>query len=56
MNAPRIMVAAVLLGSVTSFIFIVSVLFSINDFDGLITSEFSCGFPLTVRSILRRSS
>lgn len=40
MNAPRIMVAAVLLGSVTSFIFIVCVLFSINDFDGLITSEY----------------
>jgi hypothetical protein len=39
MNAPRIMVTAVLLGSVTSFIFIVCVLFSINDFEGLITSE-----------------
>ncbi|WWD19402.1 hypothetical protein CI109_103862 [Kwoniella shandongensis] len=39
MNAPRIMVSAVLLGSVTSFIFIVCVLFAINDFDGLITTS-----------------
>ncbi|KAK8847719.1 hypothetical protein IAR55_005578 [Kwoniella newhampshirensis] len=40
MNAPRIMVSAVLLGSVTSFLFIVCVLFSINDFDGLITTSY----------------